>query len=123
MPLVTLAETAHLMHNAVSGALRSNAQTFDSIEQDAARHCASVAGITLPTGPRPSTLDWIVLPMAWVIQYMAAPAVALTVSSDDATMRHIERQYNHAQAILRAPHPATSPTNNVVTGTFEDLWP
>lgn len=118
--LVTHAEVRPLLPVSVHGIL-DQAGTFDALEKEAAKMIRNKSGIDLPADPaqRLATMDWVLLPMAWLIGFLASQQVS---SLTDESRAHFRALYDDAQEMLATRHASSDDGTASRFGTIQDLW-
>lgn len=102
MPLVDFDEVkSHIAPSIVK--VLEDPGAFQAAELEAAKIIRDRTGLSIPESPneRASSADWVVLPAAWIIQYIASSQV---VGKSDTLDRKVREQFKDATDIL-ADHP------------------
>ncbi len=118
--LVAHEEVRPLIPVAVHGIL-DQAGVFDALEREAAKIVRDKTGIDLPAEPtsRLATMDWVLLPMSWLIAYLASNQVS---NLSDESRQHFIGLYDEAVEALAARHASGSDGTTNRFGTIQDLW-
>ncbi len=71
--MVTLDEISHLVGKTIyDGLARDGGTRFEALKKEAMQRINAIAGTNLtPSGTRPQSLDWVVTPFAWIVEYIA----------------------------------------------------
>lgn len=105
MPFTTLDKIRPMVHPTIALALAktvSGDTVFNHLEPEAAILIRDMTGIAIPDDTD-DTPDWLHLPAAYIIQYLAAPQIS---ELTDTTRAAIEKAYLNAISILDR-HPQT----------------
>lgn len=122
MQLVTLEEIKPHIRKSIAAVLADPA-LFAAIEAECAKIIRDRTGMTLPETPndRSSSADWVILPMAWLMQAIAANQV---ISQNEKFEDYVRNQYNDAMKIIdkHAFQAKTATTISARCGYIEGMY-
>ena len=120
--LVLQEEVTALMNNQTASRMNKD-NLFEKVEAEAAIIIRDLSGITLPDDPatRDVSLDWVLTPMAWIMEYILLP---LSDFSSDSERLAVKDRYNEAKGIASRNRSITTNADPTIAhlGTMEGLY-